>query len=644
MMRSFPLLLAVLLLTGTGVRAAAAVNQDDQARTVVHILDYVSVDYPVFVKNGEVLDAGEYAEQQEFAQQVVVLLEALPRMEGAPDLLAEARKLQARIAEKADGLDVAALAKALRAEVITAYGVAVAPKQLPDLAAGNALYIAHCGTCHGATGRGDGPQAMGMEPAPRDFTDTAAMNVRSLFGLYNTISLGVEGTPMLAYSGLSEGERWALAFHTAGIHASKEDVERGAKLWKKGTGADRFTDLRALVTATPNEAREAGGKDHEAVLAFLVAHPEAVRAAAPAPLAITRDHLDKTLTAYRRGDRGQARHFAISAYLEGFELIEAGLDNVDPDLRKQTEREMMSLRSVIADNAPADTVAARIATINTLLDRVDAKLSGDALSSTAAFISSLIILLREGLEALLVLAAIIAFVVKTGRKDALPYIHAGWIGAVVLGIGTWFVASHLISISGASREMTEGFTALLAVVMLLYVGYWLHNRSNSKAWQTFVKGHVMAALSKRTLWAMAGIAFLAVYREFFEVILFYETLLGQVGPNGQQAVMMGIVVAAVLLVLLGTAILKFSVRLPIGPFFSVTAGLLALMAVVFAGNGIAALQEAGVLKATFVKFINVPVLGIHATAQGLIMQGIVLALVIAGALVGRHRMRVLAAK
>lgn len=642
-MRSLRLVFTSLLLIGIGFQAAASTGTEDQARTIVHMLDYVSVDYPAFVKDGQVLNAGEYAEQQEFAQQIVLLLDGLPKAEGA-DLLAAARKLQARIAEKADGIDVSGLAKALRAQVITAYGVTVAPKEVPDLTVGNTLYIAHCATCHGPNGQGDGPQAKGMEPPPRDFSDTSAMGVRSIFGLYNTISLGVEGTQMLAYSGFTESERWALAFHTAGVHASKGSVERGEDLWKKGEGTKQFTDMRALVTVTPNDVRVQDGKDREAVLAFLTAHPEAVQIAAPSPLAITRDRLDEALVAYRKGDADHARQLAITAYLEGFELVEAGLDNVDRDLRERTEREMMSLRSAITANAPVDTIAARIASINSLLTLAEDELSGDALSSTAAFFSSLIILLREGLEALLVLAAIIAFVVKTGRKDALPYIHAGWIGAVVLGIGTWFAANHLLTITGANREMTEGVTALLAVVMLLYVGYWLHNKSNSTAWQTFVKGHVTAALGKRTLWAMAGIAFLAVYREFFEVILFYETLMAQAGPSGQRAVMLGILAALVLLALLGTAILKFSVRLPIGPFFSVTAGLLALMAVVFAGNGVAALQEAGVLQATFVKFISVPLLGIHPTAQGLIMQGIVLVLVAVGVLLGHQRTRSLVVK
>jgi high-affinity iron transporter len=635
--------LFLLLVCGIRFGAVAAPGNDDQARTVVHMLDYVSVDYPVFVKNGQVLDSAEYAEQQEFAQQVLTLLSALPKVSGGKDLIAEAQKLLERIAQKADGLEVSALAKALRADVIMVYGVAVAPKQVPDLANGTVLYNAHCASCHGATGAGDGPQAEGLEPAPRNFHDMEAMEVRSPFGLYNTITLGVEGTSMLGYGALTDAERWDLAFYAASVGSDPDLVKRGEALWKKGEGTDQFTDLRALVTATPLEARQQHSADREAVLAFLVAHPEAVKVSAPSPLAVTRAKLQEALEAYRKGDPASARQLSISAYLEGFELIEAPLDNVDAPLRRETEREMMALRSTIGANAPADSVAASIGRIQALLDRADEKLSGDALSTTAAFVSSLLILLREGLEAILVLAAIIALVMKTGRRDALAWIHGGWIAAVVLGIFTWFLARTVISISGANREMTEGVTALLAAVMLLYVGYWLHNKSNTKAWQRFIREKVDNALGKGTLWTLAGISFLAVYRELFEIILFYETLFSQAGPAGKQAVLGGIGAALVLLAIIGGAILKFSVRLPIGPFFAATAGLLALMAVVFAGNGIAALQEAGVVHATFVNFISVPLLGIHATLQGLIMQGIVLALVSAGVLVGRWRKRTITA-
>jgi high-affinity iron transporter len=180
--------------------------------------------------------------------------------------------------------------------------------------------------------------------------------------------------------------------------------------------------------------------------------------------------------------------------------------------------------------------------------------------------------------------------------------------------------------------------------MLLYVGWWLHNKSNARAWHRFVKDKVGVALGKKTLWTLAGISFLAVYRELFEIILFYETLFSQAGPASSHAVLAGIGAAALLLVLVGGAILKYSVRLPIGPFFAVTGWMLALMAVVFAGNGVAALQEAGVLEATFVRFISVPVLGIHATTQGLSTQAVVLALVLAVMVWGRlHAARAKAA-
>ncbi len=627
----------LLLLALVALALPARGDTDEQARTIVHMLDYVSVDYPEFVQNGHVLDSAEYAEQREFAQQVQAILGQLPQLEGTPVLLAMAGKLIERIDERADATEVSALARALRGEVIAVYEVAVAPRNAPDMKRSAALYAAHCASCHGATGHGDGPQAEGLEPAPRNFHDAGAMAVRSPFGLYNTITLGVPGTSMLAYPGLTEDERWSLAFYTAGMHYADGTAGQGEALWRKRIGKDLFPNLTALVGATPEEVQEALGDDGEAVFAFLLGKPSAVSTGAPSPLDVSRNRLKESLAAYRAGDVNNARRLAISAYLEGFELIEAALDNVDAPLRKQTEREMMELRALISKQAPADSVEDAMARIELLLEQADARVSSGSLSATATFLSSLLILFREGLEAILVLAAIIAFVVKTGRRDALPYIHAGWIAALLLGVATWLLARYAINISGAGRELTEGITALLAAVMLLYVGYWLHNKSNAKAWHKFVKDKVGAALGKRTLWTLVGISFLAVYREIFEVILFYETLFSQAGPDGTKAVLQGIGVATVLLVIIGGAILKYSVRLPIGPFFAVTGVLLALMAVVFTGKGVAALQEAGVLEAMYVRFVNLPVLGIYPTMQGLVAQGAVFALVVMAAIVTRAR-------
>ncbi|CAM5271015.1 FTR1 family protein [Rhodanobacter lindaniclasticus] len=609
----------------------------DKAQTVVHMLDYISVDYPEFVRDGRVLDQGEYAEQLEFATQSLTLLQQLPAQAGQAALLDKAQALRAAIAAKAEGKTVTAAANALRWEIIRAYQLSVAPRQAPDLAVGARLYAADCAACHGASGHGDGALAAGLDPAPSNFHDAARMNARSIYGLYNTITLGVAGTPMRPFPELSEAERWSLAFFVAGLRSTPEQQQVGATAWQQGIGKAQFKGFQDLVTLAPDEVAQRDGAQLVAVQAYLAAHPASVQAAAPTPLAITRGKLDASLEAYRRGDRDTARQLAIGAYLEGFELVEASLDNVDAPLRREVETQMMALRTTIAKGSPVAEVAAQIKHIEGLLDHAEQELSAGELSPLTAFLSALLILLREGLEAILVLAAILAFVRKTGRRDAMPYIHFGWIAAVLLGAATWVVSSYLLEISGANREVTEGITALIAAAMLLYVGYWLHSKSYAQAWNAFIRAKVNAALGKGTLWAMAGVAFLAVYRELFEIVLFYQTLWVQVGSEGQHYVIAGMLTAALLLALVAWLILKYSVRLPIGPFFTATSALLALLAVVFAGNGIAALQEAGVVGADTVSFVSIPLLGIHPTVQGLLAQALALALTAGGVWLARRQ-------
>jgi high-affinity iron transporter len=616
--------------------ASPQVAPTDAGPTIVHLLDYVGVDYPGTVKDGKVTDAGEYEEQREFVTQAIALLGQMPSNPARAALQDKARRLLALVEAKAPGAEVSAAADALRWDTIRTYGITVAPKRAPAMAQAAKLYQAHCAACHGATGRGDGPAAKGMDPAPANFHDAERMRSRSAYGLYNTLTLGVAGTPMPAFKALSDDERWALALLAASMRFGPEQLQAGEQAWREGGSRAAFGSLKDLVTRTPAETMAQHGEPAEAVQAWLSAHPEALQAAGPEPLALARDKLDESLQRYRSGDREGARQLAITAYLEGFDLVENSLDNVDAPLRLEIEREMMALRNAIGDNHSADQVAEQMARIHSLLERAQDKLSSEGLSPTTAFLSSLLILLREGLEAVLVLAAIVAFVRKTGRRDALVYVHLGWIAALALGVATWWVASRLISISGANRELAEGVTALTASGMLLYVGYWLHSKSYAQAWQHFIRDQVNAALGKGTLWAMAAVSFLAVYRELFEIILFYQALWVQAGEAGHTAVLAGIGVAAVALAALTWVILKYSVRLPIGPFFAATAGLLALLAVVFAGNGVAALQEAGVIGAQPVSFVSLPLLGVHPTLQGLAAQALTLGLVLLGLLMARR--------
>jgi high-affinity iron transporter len=524
--------------------------------------------------------------------------------------------------------EIAEIAGKLRWAVIGAYNVHVAPKAAPDLAQGATLYRKLCVACHGAEGKGDGPAGAKLDPKPSDFHDAERMSQRSAYGLYNTISLGVAGTGMTPFKHLSEDERWALAFYTAGFPL-EEARRQGETLWRAGKGKDAFPDLANVATLSANEVKDRFGAEAVPIQAWLLANPKTLDTGKPGPIAFAQSTLRASLEAYRKGDRAAAQKLAITAYLEGFELAESSLRNVDAQFVQETEREMMVFRALIQRGAPVSDVERQFERTVAHLTHAQSKLASEGLSAGATFASSLLILLREGLEAILVLAAIFAFLAKAGRRDALPYAHAGWGAAVVLGAVTWIAATYFVSLSGADRELTEGVTALLAAAMLIYVGFWLHSKAYAHAWSRFIKEQVSAALEKKTLWAIAAVSFLAVYRELFEIVLFYQALWAQAGEAGKGPLLAGIAVAAVLLAVIGWAIFKYSVRLAVGPFFAVMSVLLALLAVVFAGHGVAALQEAGVIGVDPVAFVRLPALGLYPTVQTIAAQLLALAIVAA---------------
>ncbi|MGY0590557.1 MAG: FTR1 family iron permease, partial [Paraglaciecola chathamensis] len=227
--------------------------------------------------------------------------------------------------------------------------------------------------------------------------------------------------------------------------------------------------------------------------------------------------------------------------------------------------------------------------------------------------------------------ALITVLIKTQRQDAIRYVHFGWASALIAGGVTWWVAENLITISGASRELMEGGAALLAAGILFYVGYWMHSKTQAAVWQQYIQNNVERHLSKGTLWGLTGLAFISVYREVFETILFYQSLLTQSAGDGSQVSFLwyGLLAAIAILAIITWLMLKYSVKLPIGRFFALSAYFMLILAFVLAGKGISALQEAAVIAITpFPLDISVSWLGISATWQGIMIQGVILLLFI----------------
>ncbi len=628
-----PLLLAAFL-------APAAARADDaQVQTAWRLLDYMSVDYRGAVRpDGSIISASEFAEMREFSESVAQRVAALPANPQRAALTAEARQFAAAVAAHVPPDEIERRAHGLAGRLLGAYPVPLAPQRVPDPQRGARLYAENCASCHGATGHADTAMARQLNPHPIAFADRDRARHRSLFGLYQVISQGLEGTPMQSWAQLPSEDRWALAFHVGRFAYPDALAKDGADLWRDDPSLHaRIPNIETLAGLSPAQlAQQIGEQRAAALTAFLRATPGAVMQRPGAQsLAVSRDLLAQSLAAYRQGERDHAGELALAAYLDGFEPVEGVLNARDAGIVARVEAGMGELRAAIHDGAPVAEVERRTAEMQSLFDEAETALQPQASGGASVFLGALAILLREGLEALLIVVAMITFLIRAERRDLLRWVHIGWVGALAAGFATWWAATTFITISGAGRELTEGFGSLLAAAILLFVGIWMHGKARAGAWQAYVKVKLDKALSHGSNWFLFGLAFIAVYREVFETIIFFAAL-GEQGDG--LALAGGIAAAAVLLGLVAWAMLRFSAKLPIAKFFAYSSWLIAVLAVVLAGKGFAALQESGIVGVTPLPgFPRSPMLGIFPTAQTLGAQAATIFLLLLGYFVVHRR-------
>src|SRR5207247_10941131 len=260
------------------------------------------------------------------------------------------------------------------------------------------------------------------------------------------------------------------------------------------------------------------------------------------------------------------------------------------------------------------------------------------------FMQSFVLLLGEGFEAILIVAALMTFLAKAGATERRRHVARGAWAAIAASAVTAVLVGALVQLTPGEREAVEGVTMLLATAVLFYVSYWLLSKIEAAKWNAFVKGRMQEALQTGSGWALSSVAFLAVYREGFETILFYKALLTSGGSpgasgSGPAAVVGGLLLGVVALVLVYVGINRFGLKVPLRPFFGVTGAMLCYMAFVFAGKGVADLQGAGLVKTTVIEWApRIPVLGIYPTLESLALQLLLIVLLLV-ALVWMQRRR-----
>ncbi|MFQ5549976.1 MAG: FTR1 family protein [Gemmatimonadales bacterium] len=614
-------------------------GQEDVLRRIATVSSIAIDEYGLGVVDGVVVSAAELDE-------AVLFLEEALRAAGdvrADELrTAIERRLEAllrSVRELEDRGRLAARVAELRGDIVARAGITldVLPTSSPSLRAGELAYREACASCHGLVGAGDGVAAVGIDPPPADLTDYETLRSTSPLDFHRILDVGVAGTAMQGFGErYAAGELWALSLYASSLRGAERDLAAGRE-WLQAecvaclivfSGPESVTlsdDSLLAVIST-----ESGADIDSELSRDLVAYARVAAAVEElgANRAMTYRRVARNVRVLLERARGEALAgdvtgavvTALDAYLE-FEKIEAGIRARDPVGTGNLEAAFSRYRGSLATASPAE--------IDRELQDLKASLSAGVESALAVnspsvlFGKSVLILLREGLEAILIVAALTAFLVRSGHDDRKRDIGVGIVAAIVASVATATVFATVLRGAVESQEMVEGITMLIGAAVLFWVSYWLVSKVEMRKWQQFVHVQMARALSSGSRFALAFVAFLAVYREGFETVLFYAALFASTDGSAPAAagITSGIVVAFGLLVVVYVVIQRYGLKIPLKQFFGVTSALLYVMAFSFAGQGIAELQESGYVAATPVGWVpTIPLLGIFPTAQTVSIQ------------------------
>ncbi|MCY1020463.1 cytochrome c/FTR1 family iron permease [Pyxidicoccus sp. MSG2] len=573
---------------------AEGTSEERTWHRLIGILQYLEADYPNAI---ETQSEFELAEQKSFAAEAVDAAKGLGP--AAEAFLPRVQAIQARVDHAQDAPGVSRDCGALVEDLVLAGGLARSPRRLPDLKRGEALYKTNCAACHGVDGHADVPIAANMEPAPAKFQDAELMGGLTPYKAFNTTSFGVPGTSMPSYPTLSEEERWSLAFFVFTLRQPPCE------------GTPPSASLERLANSTDDDLVKEYGQEHLACLRRKLPDADEERS-----LLLARAGIEEAMRQGAAGNSAAAKAALLDAYLNGVEPVEPKLRSRDPELVMRMEKAFLQARLAAESGSPHLQDEGR--ELISLLDQAR-RSTGSAADLVSTMWLTLLIMLREGFEATIIVAALLAALKKMKATEHIRVVQAGWISALVVGAISYVLGRHLLA--GAQREWMEGLAALLAVVMLVYAALWLNARSNMSQFMGELRQKMQGALGRGSMAGLFFISFTAVLRESFETAIFLQGLALDSPAGVAWGALLGVVAILVLVLFVN----RMGYRLPMKTLFNVSTIVLVVTAVMLLGKGLHSLQEVGALPLVPLRFITVDLLGIYPDAVSLVPQALLAA-------------------
>lgn len=575
---------------------AASESLESKIKKIVMMMNIVSKEYNEGIVDGKIAVAAEYEESQVFLEQAEGRFKRLPTPKGnsgeIKSIAARFKDLSKKIKGKVDISEVRPLIHDITSGLIKTYGIKISqsPSEPISLANGKTIFANKCSICHGMSGKGDGPIAAQFNPAPAVLADPKITgdDKTVAYDNFQVISVGIANTGMIGWADkLSESELWDVTYYIRTF--SNENV--------------KLPLINGVVAATGSQPVNTGGQQAENAIAQ------------------SRKLLDTSLQMYKNGgDVDEAADTAFDAYL-AYEKIEKDLIIKRKELGLQLESSFSRYRAEIKRQADFSHIEKIHANINEDLSQALQVLQ-DEISFSGLFIQSFSIMVREGFEAILIIAALIAFLIKSRNRDKLKSIYTGVTLGVIGSFLTAYIFHEVLHLSTANRELMEGWIMLFAVVVLFWVSYWLVSKIEAQKWQSYITQKMKTAVSTGSVFALGSVAFLSVYREGFETVLFYKALYLYAG-EGTHGIVPGFLAGCVVLAVVFYLINKAGVKLPIKWFFAFTSVFLYYMAFTFMGKGLHELQMGQLIPMTPAMFgPEISWLGMYPTWETMIGQGV----------------------
>ena len=349
----------------------------------------------------------------------------------------------------------------------------------------------------------------------------------------------------------------------------------------------------------------------------------------------------EAIKTYAAKDVVKAMSDAQDVYFDEFEA--SGMENkvgaIDVGLKTRIEGNFGEVVALMKAGVSVERLQQAADNLGANLDAALEKTSGSS-SPWALFLYALTIILREGFEALIIVAAVVAYLLKTGNEKRMSIVYSSLGVAVVLSfVMAWVMNLIFAGTAGQKREVMEGAVMLIAVGLLFYVGFWLLSNAGAKKWSKYIQSHVSESISAGSAKALWWTVFLAVFREGAETVLFYQALIFDAKDSaGYSMIALGFVVGLIVLLVTYYVFKIFAIKIPIKPFFLVTSAIIFYMSIVFVGKGLMEFVEGKIFVPTKIEgFPTIEWLGIYPYYESLVPQAIMIAALIIGVIIMKNK-------